>query len=51
MEAFLFNYSWEQSRDLPHRIVLTARKQKLMDALNRHLTGPEFAALFDEEVL
>jgi hypothetical protein len=49
MEAFFFNYNWEQSRGLPHRIMLTARKQKLMDALNRHLTGPEFAALFEEE--
>ena len=51
MEAFLFNYNWEQSRGLPHRIMLTARKQKLIDALNRHLTGAEFAALFDEEEL
>jgi hypothetical protein len=49
MQAFLFNYGWEQTRGLPHRIMLTARKQKLMDALNKHLTGPEFAALFDEE--
>jgi hypothetical protein len=49
MQAFLFNYNWEQSRGLPHRIMLTARKQKLMDALNHHLTGPEFAALFEEE--
>jgi hypothetical protein len=51
MEAFLFNYNWEQSRDLPHRVVLTARKQKLIDALNRHITGAEFAALFEEEEL
>jgi hypothetical protein len=49
MEAFLFNYGWEQSRGLPHRIMLTARKQKLIDALSHHLTGAEFAALFDEE--
>jgi hypothetical protein len=49
MQAFLFNYNWEQSRGLPHRIMLTARKQKLIDGVNRHLTGAEFAALFDEE--
>jgi hypothetical protein len=49
MQAFFFNYTWEQSRGLPHRIMLTSRKQKLIDGVNRHLTGAEFAALFDEE--
>jgi hypothetical protein len=51
MEAFLFNYNWEQSRGLPHRIVLTAYKQKLLDALARHATPAEMAALFEEEEL
>ncbi len=48
MEAFLFNYRWENSRDLPKRIVLTASKQQLLDASAKHLSGAEFAKLFDE---
>ena len=51
MEAFFFNYRWENSRGLPHRIVLTAEKQKLLDALNRHAAGTELASLFTEEEL
>jgi hypothetical protein len=51
MEAFLFNYAWENSRGLPHRIVLTAEKQKLLDAANRHTAGTELASLFTEEEL
>lgn len=51
MEAILFNYSWEQTRDLPRRITLTAYKQKLLDAANHHATPAEMAALFQEEVL
>jgi hypothetical protein len=51
MEAFLFNYSWEQSRGLPHRVMLTAYKQKLLDAVNRHATPEEMAALFQEDEL
>lgn len=46
MEAFLFNYRWEQSRGLPHRVGLTASKQKLLDAVNRHASPTEMAALF-----
>jgi len=51
MEAFLLNFKWEQARDLPNRIVLTANKQQLLDAAAKHLSGPELAALFDEEIL
>jgi hypothetical protein len=51
MEAFLFNYRWENSRGLPHRIVLTAEKQKLIGAANRHVAGPELSAIFSEEEL
>ena len=51
MEAFLFSYKWENARGLPHRIMLTAEKQKLIDAVNRHATGPELAAIFTEEEL
>jgi hypothetical protein len=51
MEAFLFNWNWENARGLPHRIMLTAEKQKLLDALNRHASGRELNALFTEEEL
>jgi hypothetical protein len=51
MEAFLFSYNWENARGLPHRIMLTAEKQKLIDAANRHATGSELAAIFTEEEL
>ncbi|HKD07618.1 MAG TPA: hypothetical protein VKB79_17075 [Bryobacteraceae bacterium] len=49
MEAFLFNYRWENSRGLPRRLVLTTTKQQLIDAGNRHATPAELAALFTEE--
>jgi hypothetical protein len=51
MEAFLFNYKWENSRDLPRRIVMTASKQQLLDAAAKKLSGAEFAKLFDEQEL
>jgi hypothetical protein len=51
MEAFLFNYSWENTRGLPHRIVFTAQKGKLLDALNRHAPAAEIAALIEESEL
>jgi len=51
MEAFLFNYSWENTRGLPHRIVFTAQKGKLLDAVNRHASAAEIAALIEESEL
>lgn len=51
MEAFLFNYRWENSRDLPKRIILTAGRQQLLDAQNKHLSAAEIAKLFDEQEL
>lgn len=51
MEAFLVNFKWEQARDLPNRIVLKAHKQALLDAAGKHLSGPDLAALFEEEIL
>jgi hypothetical protein len=51
IEAFLFSYSWENTRGLPHRIVVSAQKQKLLDAAGRHATASEIAALFTEEEL
>lgn len=32
MEAFLWNYNWETTSGLPHRITLSAERQKLVDA-------------------
>ena len=51
IEAFLFSYHWENQRGLPHRIVLSAQKQKLLDAVNRHASAAEIAALFTEQEL
>ncbi|MDQ1469289.1 MAG: hypothetical protein QOJ99_769, partial [Bryobacterales bacterium] len=42
---------WENSRGLPHRLVLTAEKQKLLDAANHHTAGSELVSLFNEEEL
>ena len=32
MEAFLWNYNWETTGGLPHRITLSAERQKLVEA-------------------
>lgn len=47
-EVFLFNYSWEDSTKLPHRVTMFATKQKLVDAVNKHASPAEMAALFEE---
>jgi hypothetical protein len=51
VEAFLFSYRWENTRGLPHRIVLSVQKQKLLDAVSRHATSADIAALFTEQEL
>ena len=51
MEAFLFNYSWENIKGLPHRVVLTAQNGKLQEALSRHASAAEIAALIEETEL
>ena len=51
MEAFLFNYKWENSRGLPWRVVLTAPKQKLLDAVNRHASDKELAEIVQDDEL
>jgi hypothetical protein len=51
MEAFLFNYSWESTRGIPRRVMLTAPKQKLLDAVNHHADPAALSALFTEEEL
>ncbi len=51
VEAFLFSYRWEDRRGLPHRLILSAPKQVLLDAVNRHATNAEIAALIEEQEL
>lgn len=46
MEAFLFNYRWENSRGLAKRIVLTGEKQKLLSA-----TAAQLSSVIQEEEL
>ena len=48
MEAFLFNYRWENSAGLPHKLVMTADRQKLADARSAKLSTSELAALIQE---
>ncbi len=44
MEAFLWNFNWENTTGIPHRLMLTAEKQKLIGAKD-----PKAAALVIEE--
>ena len=36
MEAILWYYSWENSRDLPKRLFMTVEKDKLLEATAKH---------------
>jgi hypothetical protein len=49
MEAILFNYSWEETRGLPHRVFMSAEKQKLLDAKAAHAGQTELAAIIEEQ--
>ncbi|MDE3198055.1 MAG: hypothetical protein KGN84_17030 [Acidobacteriota bacterium] len=49
MEAFFFNYRWEQTRGLPHRLALVTTRQKLLDATAKRMSPADMAALFEEE--
>jgi hypothetical protein len=49
MEAILFNYKWEDSRSIPHRVFMSAEKQKLLDAKAAHAGQPELAAIIEEQ--
>jgi hypothetical protein len=51
MEAFLFNFRWENSRGLPRRVILSGQKRKLMDAASRHASPAEFASIIQTEEL
>jgi hypothetical protein len=36
MEAILWRYSWEDSKGLPQRVLMTAEKSKLLEAVSSH---------------
>jgi hypothetical protein len=47
-EAFLDYFSFEDRTGLPRRLVMTASRQKLLDAVARHAPAAEFATLIQE---
>lgn len=49
MEAFLFYYSWENSKDMPRHVFMTAEKRKLQEAKTAHAGPPELAALIETQ--
>lgn len=49
METFLFYYAWENSKGMPQRILMTAEKQKLLDAKAAHATPQELASIIEEQ--
>ncbi len=49
MEAYLFYYSWENSKGMPQRVFMSAEKQKLMDAKTAHAGPQELAAIIEEQ--
>lgn len=50
MEAILFSYSWEKNaKEMPHRIFMSAGKQKLLDARASHATPADLAAIVEEQ--
>jgi hypothetical protein len=49
MEAYLFYYSWENSKGMPQRVLMSAEKQKLMDAKAAHAGPQELAAIIEEQ--
>lgn len=50
MEAILFSYSWEENtKEIPRRILMSAEKQKLLDARANHAAQAELAAIIEEQ--
>jgi hypothetical protein len=47
-EARLVNRSFEDGRGLPNRLIMTANRQKLLDAIAHHATAADLAALIEE---
>jgi len=48
MEAVLDNYSWEDTHGIPHRLFMSAEKQKLLDAKASHAGPTELAMIIEE---
>jgi hypothetical protein len=49
MEAILFNYTWENGRGLPHRVFMSAEKQKLLEAKSSHASPADLALVMEEQ--
>jgi hypothetical protein len=49
MEAVLYNYSWEDTKGIPHRVFMSAEKQKLLDAKAAHADQTALAAIIEEQ--
>jgi len=48
LEAFLDYFSFEDRTGLPRRLIMTANRQKVLDAVARHATAAELATLIGE---
>jgi hypothetical protein len=48
IEAFLFNYRWENAAGLPHKVVMTAERQKLADAKASKASAADLASIIQE---
>jgi hypothetical protein len=48
LEAFLDYFSFEDRASLPRRLVMTASRQQILDAVARHAPAAELAALIEE---
>lgn len=48
VEAFLFYFNWEDRTGLPERVKICANRQKVAEAVARHATPAEMAAIFEE---
>jgi hypothetical protein len=49
METILFTYSWEENRTMPHRVFMSAEKQKLLAAKAAHAGQSELASIIEEQ--
>jgi hypothetical protein len=49
IEAKLFSFSWENNRGIPHRLLMSAEKQKLLAARTSHASQADLTAIIDEQ--
>jgi hypothetical protein len=49
IEAKLFSFSWEDGKGIPHRLLMSAAKQKLVAARSSHASKADLAAIIDEQ--